>query len=224
MIDHVVIIAGPGAAGKTKLIEKICVSQFPELNARLNVIDFSKWIRHDAKTIINLTPPYRKKILLEYNILSSRHQSPFDRDKIFHILWESSEVSFITLWTPPIRIFPQRFKRDLKRVLKSSAPIISFVQIILLYSMLRILPNRMRGRVAGSLLFAKSGKRFLNNNARIFLKKCHLFYLQPDEIIKFYRRWLQYCDRYISKTRNNIIVEYDTKLKFYSREQWEDMV
>lgn len=224
MIEHLVVVAGPAAAGKSKLIEKIRASQFPEINARLGVSDFSKWPFYAANTIINLTQPFRKKILLEYNALPRRRQSAYDQDKSLHILRETSEVSFITLWTPPTRIFPQRFKRDLEKTLRSSEPILSALQIILLYFMLRFLPNRMRKRTAGFLLYTKRGNRFLSHRARKFLNKCHLFYLQPYEIVTLYRRWMQFCDRHISKTRNNIIVEYDKKLKFYTREEWEKIV
>lgn len=49
-------------------------------------------------------------------------------------------------------------------------------------------------------------------------------YGQSAQVVSFYRRWFEFCDRLGAKTRNHLIVEFDDALRFYSRAEWEGMV
>lgn len=62
------------------------------------------------------------------------------------------------------------------------------------------------------------------NPSREFLYNYFAFYCKPAEIVNCYLNWLEFCDQLKTKTRNNLIVEYDKNLKFYSRDEWEKMV
>jgi hypothetical protein len=46
-------------------------------------------------------------------------------------------------------------------------------------------------------------------------------YSDAERVIAMYRRWFEFCDRRIANAREHVIVELDTKLKFYSRHEWE---
>ena len=49
-------------------------------------------------------------------------------------------------------------------------------------------------------------------------------YTQPEQVVRIYRRWFQFCDQRVFKTRSHVILEFDEKLKFYSRDEWENMI
>ena len=142
---------------------------------------------------------------------------------MLQLLLKAAKISFITLWTPPRRLVHQCYKRELNDIQK---PRFSFhgAQLTILFFILHFLPRRLTTWSIGPLLHTKLGKRLLSHPSRHFLRKHFAFYGQPKEVVQCYRHWLQFCTPYISKTLNNFIVEFDTKLKFYSHEQWGNMV
>jgi SAM-dependent methyltransferase len=53
-------------------------------------------------------------------------------------------------------------------------------------------------------------------------RKLHV-YRRSAQVVRLYRHWFEFCDKYISRARKHIIVEIDQGAKFYSRDEWENL-
>jgi len=147
-----------------------------------------------------------------------------------------NNIFFITIWTPPSRLVRQLFKRDLITI-QESGVIVQGVRFDILFIILQLIPRRLTEWLLIRILQSKL-KRRLSPRSKRFLKKYFKYYCQPyaffgnppkwfgdpAEVVKCYHYWFQFCDQYTHITRNNIIVEFDNKLKFYFRNEWDEMV
>lgn len=112
-IGKLLVVAGPIACGKTTLISKLQNNELPEVAEILAIGDFSSWKAINARRFDELADPVIDKLILYYNIKRPffKNTKIYDRDVFFDILQNSSEVSFLTLWTPPDVLIEQLDKK-----------------------------------------------------------------------------------------------------------------
>lgn len=220
-IEHLLIIAGPSACGKTTLIREILAGRLPELHTRVGVEDLPEWPSVSMHQTTGLSGLGLKHLILHYDFLwPSYHGSDGETPRVqsaSRILQDAREASFITLWTPPARLERQFIKGKL------CAPIPPNWGGVLRAALFRFLPRFViRGLSKFPLL--EQMDRWLPGSALIRGLLIVRIYSQPDQVVALYRRWFEFCDRQISKTRDHVVVEFDRELKFYSRDDWENRI
>lgn len=207
-VEHLVIVAGPTASGKSTLIREIHERQFPEIGRCLGAKDLHEWPWIHTASIAKLTEPALKNLILHYDLLSSGEKVL----RLSDLLEGTRKVSFVTLWTSPARLEHQLIAGKLRQPIKDS------IFQLAKSTVFRCLPKFLITWIARHSLW------WLPRNSVKYRLNALKVYLQPGQVVQIYRRWFQFCDRQISKTQGHVIVEFDAKLKFYSRDEWESMV
>lgn len=232
MIERLVVVAAPSAAGKTRIKQELQAHGLPALASRLNLANLGDW-QHVSRKIMKraIRPEPKGLVLFECNLTPGYvRKLPYHRDELtVQLLEQAQEITFLTVWTPPARLAEQRMKRewqrfdrDRRKVGRAMASLSRLRRFVILV-LLRYLPGPT-ARVATRLLSSRLGRRLLGNRSGGSLERLFAFYLRPGEIVQCYRDWLLFCERYASKTRAHIIAEFDGDLKLYSRDQWEGIL
>jgi hypothetical protein len=223
MIERLIVVAAPSAAGKTIFIEELRANHFQEFSTRLGVRDLREWHYVSRGSIKEAKmPKLTGLVVFECNITGAyyRRASYHQDQPTVHVLQQAREISFVTLWTPPARLLGQRSKKEWRKPLRAPLSILSLQRLIVLL-FLRVLPRSLTTGAPQT----KFGEWLLNRPTwQGFLRKRFRFYSHPAEIVGCYREWLHFCDHYAPQTRDHLIVEFDETLKFYSRDEWEKMV
>ena len=104
-IQHLIVVAGPTAAGKSTLIEAMKRGRAPELVDSLEIKDIEGWRIADANSLAEISEPDLEGLILSYDFLLPylRGARDYGDDPVFQLLETARKVSFITLWTPPER-------------------------------------------------------------------------------------------------------------------------
>lgn len=220
-IEHILIVAGPTACGKSAFIRDIVASGLPELQRQIGIERLHEWPRKRTATVIRQPDPELKHLILHYDFLWSYPGPNLEmmdgQRALSSILEGAREISFVTLWTPPARLERQVIEGKLRIPLQPNR-----VQLLKAGIFRRLPRSVIRGLSRFPLLKQISrrlpGHAFLHY--LLVLKVCS----RPDRVVALYRRWFQFCDRQFPNTRAHVIVEYDGELKFYSRDEWENRV
>jgi hypothetical protein len=204
-IDHLVVVAGPTASGKSTLISELCKKRFPEIENRLGIENLAEWPRVSAISIDQLIEPALEGLILHYDFL-------YDGDEALGLLDGVHQVSFITLWTPPERLRSQLITGKLRR--RGTGNLFELVKS----NVFQLLPLTLILRMSKIPLWLlpRSLLRFHLNALKI--------YSQPPHVAHIYRRWLRFCNKQIAKTKSHIILELDDELRSYSLEEWKSMI
>jgi hypothetical protein len=217
-IDHLLIIAGATASGKSALIREIRAGRLPELHTRLGVENPQQWPCASAHFIERWAEAEPNELILEYDFLW--HDLDGEKratDSALSVLERAREIFFVTLWTPPARLEKQFINGRLR------APIPPTRGGMLRAAIFRLLP-RLIIRALSRLAFLEQINRRLPGTALLRGLLVVKIYSRPEQVSALYRRWFQFCGREISRTRGHLIVEYDTELKIYSRDEWEKRI
>jgi hypothetical protein len=229
MIERLVVIAAPSAAGKTRLKQELRAERLPELAARLGIERPSHYREISRKAMKKGRRADRgSHVLFECNLtpgyLGGR---TYDRDELtIELLDQAREIAFLTLWTPPSRLVHQRRERERQRLMRdlrnagARIGLISRIRRAITLSIVRHLPAPAAG-AATWLLRTRPAGWILGNRRGGALDKLAGFYLQPAAITQCYREWLAFCDRYVAKTRLHLIAEFHEELRLYDRAEWE---
>ena len=161
-----------------------------------------------------------KQLILHYDFLYANPGSDVDMldGRIaLSIFDRAREISFVTLWTPPARLERQVIEGKLRIPLQPNR--------------VQLLKAGIFRRLPRSVILGFSRFPWLKQIARQLPGHAFLHHLlalricsRPDQVVAMYRRWFELCDRQISKTRAHVIVEFDSELKFYSRDEWENRI
>lgn len=173
-----------------------------------------------AHLITGLAELELKRLILNYDFLWSSDGSTVEApggNRTSAILEGVGEVSFVTVWTPPARLERQLIEGKLQTPLQANN-----VQV-LKAAIFRRLPHFVI-RGLSRFPFLKQINHWLPLRPFIHHLLLLRIYSHPDEVVAIYRRWFQFCDRHISKTRAHLIVEFDRELKIYSRDDWESRI
>jgi hypothetical protein len=219
-VEHLVVIAGPTASGKSILIEEIRANRLSEVGTRLGIEDLQEWRCTHARSITKMTEPALKGLVLHWDFLWSPYRPSAKIhdgngawfDVLFDVLKGTREVSFVTLWTPPARLERQLIAGKLQQ------PVTGSTFELIKSTSFRCLPRSLIIWIARLPLWwlPRSLFKYTLNVLKV--------YTQPEQVVQVYRRWFQFCDQWVSKTRSHVILEFDEKLKFYSRDEWENMI
>ena len=109
-IRHLLVVAGPTAAGQSALIERLLRNQLPALNRRLGTDDGALWGSPLAAGRYSAPQPAEKdRMILDYDYLraATKATKTFDRDPALDILDTADRVTVVTVWTPPAQLTDQ---------------------------------------------------------------------------------------------------------------------
>ncbi|MEE9186935.1 MAG: hypothetical protein V3U10_02760, partial [Bacteroidota bacterium] len=160
-----------------------------------------------------LTEPVIEGLVMEYDFLQPyfRRTKTYDRDEAFHILQGAQEISLVTIWTPPARLGRQFVKREFRT---PTGPLITWIAAFPFMTWVKKLPWLGRRLAAGRPRKVSPRKRqFLN-----------MYQQSSAQLVSYYRRWFQFCDETFSNASQHVILEFDENVKFYSRDEWENVV
>lgn len=216
-IDHMLIIAGPTASGKSTLTKELVAGRLAPLKMRIGINNLNEWPRMASGSVLRRTDLELKQLILHYDFLWSYPGSNGDMlggQRALSIMDDARELSFVTIWTPPVRLERQLIEGRLRVPMPAT-----FIQV-LKARVFRMLPHFAIVGVS-KIPPLKQINRWLPGHPIINHLLALRVYSKPDQVAATYRLWLQFCDRHISKTRAHVIVEFDRELKFYSRAEWE---
>lgn len=220
-IEHALIIAGPTACGKLTLIRHVAAGGAPDLQGAIGIERPQEWTWMRTGTMLRRPDAELERVILHHDFLWSypgANLNSADRQEALSSILETTrEVSIVTLWTPPARLARHLIDGKLRIPLQSNR-----VQR-LKASIFRCLP---RPAILGlsKIRWWNPIDRWLPGHAFIQYLRVLELCSRPDEVVAQYRRWFEYCDRHLAKTRAHVIVESDTELKFYSRDEWQRQV
>ena len=219
-IEHLLIVAGPTGCGKKTLIREILASRIPEVQTRIGVENLQECPWMGAHLIARLTELELKRLILHYDFLWSSDGSKVEMpggQSASSILEGARQVSLVTVWTPPARLERQLIEGKLQTPLQANN-----VQVLKAGIFRRLPYFAIRG--LSRFPFLKQINHWLPRRPFIHHLLLLRLYTRPNEVVAMYRRWFQFCDRQIPKTRDHVIVEFDRELKFYSRDEWENRI
>jgi hypothetical protein len=217
-IEHLLIVAGATASGKSALIREIRAGRLPELHTRLGVENPQQWPCASAHFIERWTEAEPNELILEYDFLwhdLDREQRA--TDSALSVLERAREVFFVTLWTPPARLEKQFINGRLRALIP---PIRGGT---LRAAIFRLLPGIVI-RALSRLPFVEQINRWLPGTALIRGLLAVRIYSSTARLTALYRRWFEFCDKQNFQARGHLIVEFDSELKYYSRDEWENHV
>ena len=129
-IGHLVLIAGPSAAGKSSLMQQLVAPGRPEAAERsgrakaaallaehLNITPGRHWVPVAyAKHLHEISTPNLDRLLLQYDFSrpARRHWAHDRPDPVLDVVESASRASAVTVWTPPHRLRQQAQQRDRK--------------------------------------------------------------------------------------------------------------
>ncbi len=130
-IGHLVLVAGPSAAGKSSFMNKLVLGARAESDGRtpyaagvrgvadhLGITPGRHWAPVAyAKHLHEVATPELDRLLLQYDFSrpAREHWSRNRSDPVLDVLETASRTSAITLWTPPDRLREQARQRDRRR-------------------------------------------------------------------------------------------------------------
>ena len=120
-IDHLVIVAGPTASGKSALLRELTARRLPELHERIGIGNLQDWPQMTAGAMLSQTDLKLERLILHYDFLWPYPSSIIEAAewRALSLLEGAGQVSIITLWTPPPRLAEQliqdRFRGPVNR-------------------------------------------------------------------------------------------------------------
>ncbi len=216
-IGHLLIVAGPTAAGKSTVLDNLATADPLVLRERLGVEDLPSWSRIGANRLVTSKQVQESRVILHYDFLwapeNYRAMGSLG-NRVPALTRGAREISLVTLWTPAVRLERQLVEGKLRNALASGWP------EKLKAALFRLLPRRSIRRLA-AILPLESLNRLLPGHQLIHHLLLVRIYSRRERVIQLYRRWLELCDAEGSSIRNHCILEFDRELRFYSRGEWE---
>ena len=119
-IDDLVVVAGPTASGKSRLIERMKAGQGPELCGQLGIEDPGLWPAINAISLVSPQTPHMERLLFHYDTMRPvmRSAHVHERDEALDILGCAKRVRVVTIWNPPETLLEQLEVADIRRKTK----------------------------------------------------------------------------------------------------------
>ncbi len=116
-IDDLVVVAGPTASGKSRLIERIVAGHEPALCARLGIDDPGLWPAMNAFDLVLPQAPHMERLLFHYDTMRpfKRSAHVHERDEALDILGCAPRVRVVTIYNPPEELLEQFEVADIRR-------------------------------------------------------------------------------------------------------------
>jgi hypothetical protein len=216
-MEHLIVIAGPTASGKTTLIRDLIAGHLPDLQVRLGAEDLRHWVQVGGNAIATILERDLAKVILHYDFLWSTSGSRDNEDwavrRLLPAVARARRISLVTLWVPAQRLKQQLIEGKLR------SPIPPNVSQLVKAGLFRILPPSMLVQLSRLSFVERMNQRYPGHpltHHLLLLRK----YSCPDQVIALYRRWFQFCQGSILQAHDHLIVEYNQAIKFYQREEW----
>mgnify|MGYP002625124470 FL=1 len=68
-VNHMVVLAGPPACGKSTILTRIADGELPDLPAKLGIDDFPAWTQLAAKELKAVDSPRLDKVIYHYDFV-----------------------------------------------------------------------------------------------------------------------------------------------------------
>lgn len=216
-MEHLIVIAGPTASGKTTLIRDLVAGHLPDLQVQLGAEDLRRWVQVGGNAIATILERDLANVILHYDFLWSTSGSQGDEDwagrRLLPVIAKSRRISLVTLWVPAQRLKQQLIEGKLR------SPIPPNTSQLVKAGLFRILPHSALVQLSRLSFVEQMNQRHPGRpltHHLLLLKK----YSCPDQVIALYRRWFQFCEGSISQAHDHLIVEYNQAIKFYRRAEW----
>lgn len=229
-IEHLLIVAGPTACGKTTLIRSLLENDVPELKKAMGV-EHLQWTPMTTQEVAAPSGGGLDRVILHYDFLWSYAGLNLDMAAglaiLSSILAGARELSIVTLWTPPARLERQFIRAKLRASARPQArtrqkPSLERVRFRMKIVLFRLLPRRFILWLARSAWLEPIDARLPGHNLPRQLRVLGI-YQRPGEVAALYRRWFEFCAGEASGARGHWIVELDGELKFHGRAEWEKL-
>jgi len=219
-IGKLLVLAGPTACGKSTFLDKVSAPEWANLGARLGLGPIGEWPRMAANRLA-LSPDLDLKYLtVHHDFLWPPRESSVEKpggSRALAILEGAGEVTLVTLWTPAERLEAQLVHGKLRSALPYS-----LTQIFKAGAFL-ILPGFALRRLSDTKLVNLLTRRFPDRALFHHLRLLRT-YSSAEKVTALYRRWLEFCDMRMPMARAHLVVEFNERLKIYSRDEWEHRV
>jgi tRNA (mo5U34)-methyltransferase len=108
-IGRLLLVAGPTAAGKTTMIERLKKGALPEVAERLELGDARAWPTIPAGKLREIAEPAIDRLIFHYDFLRPylRRGASLVRDEALDPLEVAERVQAVTIFTPPERLLRQ---------------------------------------------------------------------------------------------------------------------
>ncbi len=242
LIEHLIVIGAPSTAGKSTLRKALLENRLPELGLALGLDDWREWqwVSENSLRRRGCRAPMcetgwhhrtndwdlaalRGLVLFEYDTAKSyRQHLSYELDESLGVLQGARQISFVTLWTPPMRFGHQRYERDHRNIGRHPRAIFHRTQLAIVFALLRLLPKRLARELEHP--GAKHVKQLLGRPSRSFLNRYLFLFGRSQGFVESYRCWLEYCERHSAKTHNHFLIEFNRDLRFYSPDEWERLL
>ena len=210
-VQHLVIVAGPTASGKSTLIREVCEGRLPELGDRVGVQHLHEWPRSRAPIVGRLAKPCLGGLIIHWDFIYTRFGHGAD-SHVLRLLEQAHEVSFVSVWTAPERLARQLIEGKLRNRIAQNA--------------FELAKSAVFQRLPSPLIVwaATPLSRWLPRSLFKHHYSCLELCARPRRLVQAYRCWFEFCDRHIDKNHRHFIVEFDSVLRFHSRDEWEHIV
>jgi len=195
------------------------------LQEQIGVDNLQDWPQITTGALIRQAELELDCVILQYDFLWPYPSSVMEAVewRALLLLEGARQISLVTLWTPPSRLAGQliegRFRGPVNRNTPQPARRPGLAEALRIKAF-RLMP---RAAILGLTNFPwlKQLNRRLPTSGLVHHLVALRIYSDAERVIAMYRRWFEFCDRRIANAREHVIVELDTKLKFYSRHEWE---
>jgi hypothetical protein len=215
-IERLLVIAGPTAAGKSTLLDRLAADPF-SFEQRLGIENLRDWPRIGANRLIAPADLPTDRLILHYDFLWAPGHSATPvpiAARAGSLSRDAREVWLVTLWTPAQRLMRQLIEGKLRAATPPG------LGQELRAALFRLLPDAMIRRFAAAAPLDHLNRQL---PARQLLHHLLLLpiYSRPERVAALYRQWFEICDADSTAVTHHAIVECDKSVAFYSRDEWE---
>ena len=121
-VNHMVVLAGPPACGKSTILTRIADGELPDLPAKLGIDDFPAWTQLAAKELKAVDSPRLDKVIYHYDFLRQWRQAQggdvpdYIDDPTLRIFEHARDLTFVTCWTQPTELLERVNARTGRRL------------------------------------------------------------------------------------------------------------
>ena len=216
-VDHLVLVGGPTASGKTTLINGLRGGKLPQVEERLGAERLSEWPLTGAIRLREVREAHMPRLLFHYDFCRPfmRSARTIDRDEGLSLLKTTDRISILTLWTPAERLEKQIAARDIAR---AGAGLRSRIA------------NALRRRIGGRIPLSATElpvvggllgrlRRYRPDRRKKALAK---LYTQPERVAELYEQWFDFCDGLGDRVGQHVVVEMTDPPRFCSPKEWRE--
>jgi 2-polyprenyl-3-methyl-5-hydroxy-6-metoxy-1,4-benzoquinol methylase len=117
-IGRLLVVAGPTAAGKSTLIERLAAGDLPEVAAAVGFDAPRSWrLIGDRESLRKFSDAHVDRLVLHYDFARPLYKAtPYERDTALELLACADVVTIVTVWTDPARLRRQMEASELRQV------------------------------------------------------------------------------------------------------------